>query len=118
MGSLKRLVVAGLVIVLFTFSLFLTRSQSSSAPDFDDVQSVQDLPEVTLEIPNGATGSQIASILFESGVVKSSQAYFRVAVADAPVPSPSIVTTGALVYPEPPAVIDMVSISPFTSNAG
>jgi len=59
------------------------RSQSSSAPDFNDVQSVQDLPEVIIEIPNGATGSQIASILFESGVVKSSQAYFRVAVGDA-----------------------------------
>ena len=83
MASLKRLIAAGLVIVLFTFSLFLVRSQSSSAPDFDFVQSVQDLPEVTIEIPDGATGSQIASILFESGVVKSSQAYFRVAVGDA-----------------------------------
>jgi UPF0755 protein len=83
MDSLKRLIGAGLVIVLFTFSLFLVRSQSSSAPDFDTVQSVQDLPEVTIEIPDGATGSQIASILFESGVVKSSQAYFRVAVGDA-----------------------------------
>jgi UPF0755 protein len=82
MSSLKRLIAAGLVIVLFTFSLFLMRSQSSSAPDFNDVQSVQDLPEVIVEIPNGATGSQIASILFESGVVKSSQAYFRVAVGD------------------------------------
>jgi len=83
MSSLKRLIGAGLVIVLFTFSLFLMRSQSSTAPDFNDVQSVQDLPEVIVEIPNGATGSQIASILFESGVVKSSQAYFRVAVGDA-----------------------------------
>jgi UPF0755 protein len=83
MSSLKRLIGAGLVIVLFTFSLFLMRSQSSSAPDFNDVQSVQDLPEVIIEIPNGATGSQIASILFESGIVKSSQAYFRIAVGDA-----------------------------------
>ena len=83
MASLKRLIGAGLVIVLFTFSLFLVRSQSSSAPDFDSVQSVQDLPEVTIEVPDGATGSQIASILFESGVVKSSEAYFRVAVGDA-----------------------------------
>jgi UPF0755 protein len=82
-SSLKRLIGAGLVILLFTFSLFLMRSQSSSAPDFNDAQSVQDLPEVIVEIPNGATGSQIASILFESGVVKSSQAYFRVAVGDA-----------------------------------
>ncbi len=83
MGPLKRLIAAGLVIVLFTFSLFLVRSQSSSAPDFETVQSVQDLPEVTIEIPDGATGSQIASILFSSGVVKSAQAYFRVAVGDA-----------------------------------
>jgi UPF0755 protein len=82
-SSLKRLIGAGLVILLFTFSLFLMRSQSSSAPDFNDAQSVQDLPEVIVEIPNGATGSQIATILFESGVVKSSQAYFRVAVGDA-----------------------------------
>ena len=82
MASLKRLIAAGLVIVLFTFSLFLARSQSSSAPDFDDVQSVQDLPEVIIDIPDGATGSQIAEILFESGVVKSSQAYFRLAVGD------------------------------------
>jgi len=83
MSSLKRLVAAGLVIALFTFSLFLVRSQSSSAPDFNEVQSVQDLPEVIVEIPNGATGSQIATILFDSGIVKSSQAYFRVAVGDA-----------------------------------
>jgi UPF0755 protein len=83
MVSLKRLIAAGLVIVLFTFSLFLVRSQSLSAPDFDTVQSVEELPEVTIEIPDGATGSQIASILYESGVVKSSQAYFRVAVGDA-----------------------------------
>jgi UPF0755 protein len=83
MVALKRLVAAGLVIALFTFSLFLMRSQSSSAPDFNDAQSVQDRPEIIVEIPNGATGSQIASILFESGVVKSSQAYFRVAVGDA-----------------------------------
>jgi UPF0755 protein len=74
---------ASLVIALFTFSLFLMRSQSSSAPDFDTVQSVQELPEITIEIPDGATGSQIASILYESGVVKSSEAYFRVAVGDA-----------------------------------
>ena len=57
MVSLKRLIAAGLVIVLFTFSLFLVRSQSSSAPDFDTVQSVEELPEVTIEIPDGATGS-------------------------------------------------------------
>ena len=82
MRALKRIIAAGLVVSLFTFSLFLVRSQSSSAPDFNTVESVQGLPEVVIEVPQGATGSQIASVLYDAGVVKSSQAYFRVAVGD------------------------------------
>ena len=82
MRAITRVSLAGLVVVLFTFSLFLMRSQTSSAPDFQSVESVQGLKEKTIEIPKGATGSQIASILFEAGIVKSSQAYFRVAVGD------------------------------------
>jgi UPF0755 protein len=82
MRSIKRITAAGLVITLLTLSLFLIRSQSSSAPDFDTVESVLGLPEVVIEVPQGATGSQIASVLYDAGVVKSSQAYFRVAVGD------------------------------------
>jgi UPF0755 protein len=82
MNSVKRVIGAGLVVVLFTFSLFLVRSQSNSAPDFDTVESVQGMPEVVIDLPQGATGSQIASVLYDAGVVKSSQAYFRVAVGD------------------------------------
>jgi len=82
MRSIKRVIAAGLVVSLFTFSLFLVRSQSSSAPDFNTVETVQGLPEVVIEVPQGATGSQIASVLYDAGVVKSSQAYFRVAVGD------------------------------------
>ena len=82
MRSVIRVIAAGLVVALFTFSLFLIRSQSNSAPDFDRITSVQGLPEVVIEIPQGATGSQIASVLYDAGVVKSSQAYFRVAVGD------------------------------------
>lgn len=82
MRAITRVFLAGLVVVLFTFSLFLMRSQTPSAPDFQSVESVQGLKEKTIEIPKGATGSQIASILFEAGIVKSSQAYFRVAVGD------------------------------------
>jgi UPF0755 protein len=82
MRSVTRVIAAGLVVALFTFSLFLIRSQSNSAPDFDRITSVQGLPEVVVEIPQGATGSQIASVLYDAGVVKSSQAYFRVAVGD------------------------------------
>jgi len=82
MRSVTRVIAAGLVVALFTFSLFLIRSQSNSAPDFDRITSAQGLPEVVIEIPQGATGSQIASVLYDAGVVKSSQAYFRVAVGD------------------------------------
>ena len=82
MRPLKRLVAAGLVVVVFTFSLFLLRSSTSSAPDFERKSSVLGLEEVVVEIPAGASGSSIAKILFEAGVIKSSQAYFRIAVAD------------------------------------
>jgi len=80
--SLRRLIAAGLVIFLFTFSLFLIRSISSTTPDYNTLTSVEGLEEVTIEVPTGASGSEIAAILYEAGVVKSTQAFFRVAVAD------------------------------------
>lgn len=82
MKNLRRLIAAGLVIFLFTFSLFLIRSISSTTPDYNTLTSVEGLEEVTIEVPTGASGSEIAAILYEAGVVKSSQAFFRVAVAD------------------------------------
>ena len=82
MKSLRRLIAAGLVIFLFTFSLFLIRSISSTTPDYNTLTSVEGLEEVTIEVPTGASGSEIAAILYEAGVVKSTQAFFRVAVAD------------------------------------
>jgi UPF0755 protein len=80
--NLRRLIAAGLVILLFTFSLFLIRSISSTTPDYNTLTSVEGLEEVTIEVPTGASGSEIAAILYEAGVVKSTQAFFRVAVAD------------------------------------
>ena len=82
MKGLRRLIAAGLVIFLFTFSLFLIRSLSSTTPDYNTLTSVEGLEEVTIEVPTGASGSEIAAILYEAGVVKSTQAFFRVAVAD------------------------------------
>lgn len=82
MKSIWRLIAAGLVIFLFTFSLFLIRSISPTTPDYNTLTSVEGLEEVTIEVPIGASGSDIAAILFEAGVVKSTQAFFRVAVAD------------------------------------
>lgn len=82
MREIRRLAVAGLVIALFTLSLFLLRSGSPSAPDYQAVSSVVGREEIIIEIPSGATGSEIAAILYEADVVKSAQAFFRVAVAD------------------------------------
>ena len=79
---MKRLVLAGLAIFLFTFGIFTIRSQSNSTPDFPSVALIQGLPEVIVEIPAGSTGSDIGRILFDAKVVKSSAAFFRVAVAD------------------------------------
>jgi UPF0755 protein len=73
---------AGACIVLLTFTLFQIRSAKASAPDYQRVSVVQGMEEVVIEIPAGSTGSEIAQILFDAGVIKSSEAFFRVAVGD------------------------------------
>jgi UPF0755 protein len=52
----------------------------SVAPDYDGQKRGQ---EVVIEISEGETGSQIATKLYQAGVVKSSLAFFRIAVTDA-----------------------------------
>ena len=79
---MKRLILAGIAILFFTLSLFLIRSHSTSAPDYAPVSSFKLLPEVIVDIPAGSTGSDIGKLLFDAKVVKSSSAYFRIAVAD------------------------------------
>lgn len=79
---MKRLLLAGLLIVSLTFSLHLIRAQGRGAPDFPEMQISSQTKEVLVEIPTGSTGSDIASLLFSSGVVKSSTAFFRIAVGD------------------------------------
>ena len=79
---MKRIAFLALVTGVAALSLFILRTNSSSAPDFPTVVIVTQLPEVTLDIPTGASGSDIARLLFENGVVKSSDAFFRVAVGD------------------------------------
>lgn len=79
---MKRLFLAGLLIICLTFSLHLVRSQSRGAPDFPEIQISSQTKEITIEIPPGSSGSDIAALLSKSGVVKSSTAFFRVAVGD------------------------------------
>lgn len=79
--QLLRPALSILIVLLVTFGLHLARTQSVSAPDYECNTSPQST-EVNISIASGETGSQIARSLFKSGVVKSADAYFRVAVGD------------------------------------
>ena len=80
--KIRPLAYALIFIALLTYGLHLARVNSAGVANFQTRQVQEIDPEVTVEIPTGATGSAIAKILFDAGIVKSSQAYFRTAVAD------------------------------------
>lgn len=80
--AIRRLLLSLLLIFALTLGLFTIRSQNASAPDYPYAQILSSTPEVIVEIPKGATGSEIAQILFEDGVVKSAASYFQTAVGD------------------------------------
>jgi UPF0755 protein len=80
--AIRRLLLSLLIIFALTLGLFTMRSQNASAPDYPYAQILSSTPEVIVEIPKGATGSEIAQILFEDGVVKSAASYFQTAVGD------------------------------------
>lgn len=75
-----RVVSAGALSLLLTAGLHLVRIPGAGAPDFSCSSSSMERVEVS--ISSGESGSSIAESLFTKGVVKSSQAYFRVAVGD------------------------------------
>ncbi len=60
--------------------LYLSLNHSNVNPDF---AAGSPGVEVTVDVPTGATGSEIAKILFAKGVVKSAGAFFARAVVDA-----------------------------------
>jgi UPF0755 protein len=70
------------VLILLAGALFISRSKSSAAPDFPTNNSLTTSSEIVIDIPSGSSGSAIAQILYENGVVKSAQAFFRAAVGD------------------------------------
>lgn len=82
--ALHRVALALLASFLITAGIHEVRSGSNRAPDFSCQRSEASSKnsEVAIEIPRGATGSQVAQLLFEKGVVASSESYFRIAVAD------------------------------------
>ena len=78
-SPLLRLLAAGFLIVFITFLLREANSGPQSAPDYEVGSAGQ---EVIVEILSGESGSEIGRKLESLSVVKSSGAFFKVAVAD------------------------------------
>lgn len=80
-----RVTFALISIVLFTLGVREAR-KTSAAPDFACSASNQTRQvaeqDAQINVAQGATGSDIAGLLFDAGVVKSSRAFFGVAVGD------------------------------------
>ena len=77
-----RLAGALTFVVILTLGLHQVRSGVSSAPDFPTRSITNAEQEVIIEIASGTSGSDLAQLLFKEKVIKSSSAYFRLAVAD------------------------------------
>ncbi len=72
--------IAGVVaLVLISGGIYLVLHRGSSNPDY---ATGSPGAEIIVDVPDGATGSEIAKTLFDKGVVRSSGAFFAVAVAD------------------------------------
>lgn len=68
------------LVGVVTLSLHFVRVPGISAPDFPCGSPSQSTANIN--IAAGESGSQIAQSLFDAGVVKSAESYFRVAVGD------------------------------------
>jgi UPF0755 protein len=81
-NSMKRLSVAGIVILAFTFGLREINQSGGGYANFPDRVISQSEKSVSISIPTGATGAEIARILQAAGVVASAESFFRAAVAN------------------------------------
>lgn len=79
--ALKRLSIGGVVILAFTFGLRELNQAGRGYADFPNRVISTTEKSVRIAIPTGATGSEIAEILEEVGVVASAESFFRAAVA-------------------------------------
>ncbi len=70
-----------LTALLIIGAIHQFRPSISSAPDFPCTTTAG--PAVAIDVSSGETGSEIALDLANAGVIKSSQSFFRLAVADA-----------------------------------
>ena len=80
--ALKRLSVAAIVIIAFTFGLREINQAGGGYPNFPDRIISATEKNVSISIPTGATGAEIAQLLKIAGVVASAESFFRAAVAN------------------------------------
>jgi UPF0755 protein len=90
-GSLRNLVFTAVFVLLLTAGLRELNRSDNSYPNYANRVLSIDEPSINVEIPAGASGTQIAQILLEAQVVKSTESYFRAAVAN---PKSSTVAPG------------------------
>ncbi len=79
---MKIRIIVGVLMVALLGAALVIRSGPTAAPDFPINMMLTDQSEVVIDIPAGSSGSSIARILFDERVIKSAEAFFRVAVGD------------------------------------
>lgn len=77
----KRIGIVAVLLVAIG-AIFLMQLGPSPAPDYLINTSLSESEEVIVDIPAGSSGSAIALLLFDNEIIKSSEAFFRVAVGD------------------------------------
>jgi len=80
--AILRVAAACAALALFVGAAHFLRISGGGAPDYPDATITAASQEIIVDIPAGATGSQIAALLEEKGVVKSAEALFRLFVGD------------------------------------
>jgi UPF0755 protein len=80
--ALKRLSIAGIFILAFTFGLREMNQSGGGYANFPDRVISSTEKNVSISIPTGATGAEIAKLLEVAGVVASAESFFRAAVAN------------------------------------
>ena len=80
--SLKRLSIASIFILAFTFSLREINQAGGGYANFPDRVISANEKNVSISIQTGATGAEIAKLLQVAGVVASAESFFRAAVAN------------------------------------
>ncbi|HEX7405896.1 MAG TPA: endolytic transglycosylase MltG [Candidatus Nanopelagicaceae bacterium] len=77
--AIRNLLVSIAVVAVTAGGIVFLNRGSSSPADYAPGVAGKD---VLIEVPTGATGSEIARLLFANGVVKSSVVFFQLAVVD------------------------------------